>query len=259
MNNQKTPLSSWEAPPPPVYQTPEWESSARPPKRKLFGWPGFGNKPTAPASGNAARTDPAFNKDAEAPRPADASSFQAGSVAPRRTLRSRFDALLPPTRTYPLGLNRKRFLLFVILPLAILLLFVFPLALGLGLRARANASQNLPLPTNTGGVFEGELTYYSPSLGACGWYNSDSDAICAVSHLLWDAMQVGGNPNTNTLCGRKLRVRRDVEGVGPRTVDVTVVDRCTGCKPNDIDLSPSIFNQLAKEEQGRVVGTWAWL
>jgi hypothetical protein len=44
-----------------------------------------------------------------------------------------------------------------------------------------------------------------------------------------------------------------------RSVDVKVVDRCTGCKATDIDLSPGMFLKLAAEEEGRVVGTWAWL
>lgn len=44
-----------------------------------------------------------------------------------------------------------------------------------------------------------------------------------------------------------------------KSVDVTVVDRCTGCKATDIDLSPGMFRKLAAEDEGRVVGTWAWL
>lgn len=43
------------------------------------------------------------------------------------------------------------------------------------------------------------------------------------------------------------------------SVDVEVVDRCTGCKPEDLDLSLGMFTSLANEAQGRVVGTWAWL
>jgi hypothetical protein len=42
-------------------------------------------------------------------------------------------------------------------------------------------------------------------------------------------------------------------------VDVEVVDRCTGCQPQDIDLSLDMFTSLADEGQGRVVGSWAWL
>lgn len=38
-------------------------------------------------------------------------------------------------------------------------------------------------------------------------------------------------------------------------MDVTVVDRCTGCKATDVDLSLRMFEILADEEQGRVVSS----
>ena len=42
-------------------------------------------------------------------------------------------------------------------------------------------------------------------------------------------------------------------------MDVEVVDRCVGCKATDLDLSLKMFDSLAEESQGRVVGSWAWL
>ena len=42
-------------------------------------------------------------------------------------------------------------------------------------------------------------------------------------------------------------------------MDVTVVDRCVGCKATDLDLSLSAFEEVAEEVDGRVVGSWAWL
>lgn len=80
---------------------------------------------------------------------------------------------------------------------------------------------NLPLPTNHGGPYKGDLTYYDPALGSCGITSSSSDLICAVSHKLFDAASTGSNPNANPLCGLKLRVKR-----GESSVDVMVVDRC---------------------------------
>lgn len=120
---------------------------------------------------------------------------------------------------------------------------------------------NLPLPTNSG-IFTGDLTYYSPGpgYGACGFENTSQDAICAVSHLVFDAMAIDSNPNHNPLCGRKIRITRFDEQQGRNnSVDVEVVDRCTGCEPNDIDLSIRMFEILADEGQGRVLGSWAWL
>jgi hypothetical protein len=107
------------------------------------------------------------------------------------------------------------------------------------------------------------LTYYSPGpgYGACGFQNTSTEAICAVSHFLWDAvLPKGGNANDNPLCGKKIRITRyDATKGGNRSVDVEVVDKCMGCASTDLDLSLSMFTSLAEEADGRVVGSWAWL
>ena len=71
---------------------------------------------------------------------------------------------------------------------------------------------------------------------------------------LYDAASISANPNDNPLCGLKLRLRR-----GGKSVDVTVVDRCVGCKATDIDVSRSVFEKLAHIDQGRVLVEWAWI
>ena len=81
-----------------------------------------------------------------------------------------------------------------------------------------------------------------------------------MSHLVWDAVSTSTNPNNNPLCGKKIRITRfHPKENRNNSVDVEVVDRCTGCQPTDIDLSIKMFEILADEEQGRVVGSWAWL
>ncbi|KAH7021329.1 uncharacterized protein B0I36DRAFT_251379, partial [Microdochium trichocladiopsis] len=136
-----------------------------------------------------------------------------------------------------------------------------------------------------GKTYQGELTYYAPGLGACGIVSGPNDAIVSVSHILFDAASTSGNPNANPLCGRKIRITRDkssraaarmigrsstttMRGAGRRkdsvtmekraSVEVTVVDRCEGCQAADLDLSLSVFTQLAEESEGRVEGTWTW-
>jgi hypothetical protein len=124
------------------------------------------------------------------------------------------------------------------------------------------------------------LTYYNPGLGSCGITSTDSDMICAVSHVLFDAASTGSNPNANPLCGLKLRLRR-----GESSVDVKIVDRCmslslpflvflgctilcgqpadmnpgVGCKVKDLDVSPAVFQKLADMDLGRVTVEWSWL
>ncbi|KAE9382268.1 hypothetical protein N431DRAFT_321782 [Stipitochalara longipes BDJ] len=66
--------------------------------------------------------------------------------------------------------------------------------------------------------------------------------------------------NNNPLCGKMIRITRyDPTVGGNKSVDVEVVDRCVGCAATDLDLSLSMFTSLAEVEQGRVVGSWAWL
>ena len=101
-------------------------------------------------------------------------------------------------------------------------------------------------------------------MGACGETSSESDKIVAVSHLLFDAAgstsSNGGNSNANPLCGRMIRAQRYNEAAGEmRSLDLKVVDRCTGCAANDIDTTETIFGRLASVDQGRVDVKWAWL
>lgn len=113
---------------------------------------------------------------------------------------------------------------------------------------------NRPLPTSNGGPYEGDLTYYNPALGACGYTNSASDMVCAISHILFDAASTGSNPNDNPLCGLKLRLRRN-----GKSVDVKIVDRCVGCAETDLDVTEAVFKKLANLNQGRVPVEWSWL
>ncbi|KAL6451744.1 pi Papain inhibitor [Candida maltosa Xu316] len=106
----------------------------------------------------------------------------------------------------------------------------------------------------TGALNSGEGTFYSTGLGSCGVTSSDSDYIIAISHELYDQHTVGGNPNNNDLCGKKIRAFYN-----GNSVDVTVVDRCEGCAYNDLDFSPSAFSQLASQSLGRIDITWEWL
>ncbi|KAF1843591.1 uncharacterized protein K460DRAFT_316110 [Cucurbitaria berberidis CBS 394.84] len=179
-----------------------------------------------------------------------------GSSATGWALSDRFDRMLPPHRRY-IGRSRRTFLIIVLVILVCLLALIIGLAVGLS--KGSNKTQNLPLP-NGSETYTGDLTYYAPALGACGIESSDKDAIVAVSHFTFDAAQVGGNPNANPLCGRKIRAKRVHENTGQSvSIDVTVVDRCEGCQPTDLDVSPAMFKRLADEGKGRVKVTWAWL
>jgi hypothetical protein len=95
---------------------------------------------------------------------------------------------------------------------------------------------------------DGDLTFYDVGLGACGWTNTDSQMVVAISKDLMGA-QSNGNPK----CGKKIKV-----SYGGKSIVVEVVDKCMGCKINDLDLSPAAFSALAPESAGRIKGTWVW-
>ncbi|KAE8350830.1 RlpA-like double-psi beta-barrel-protein domain-containing protein-containing protein [Aspergillus coremiiformis] len=148
-------------------------------------------------------------------------------------------------------LPQKKRLIIISTVIAILLI---ALIIGLAVGLTRPANQNLPLPTSHGGPYTGDLTYYDPGMGSCGISSSNSDLVCAVSHVLFDAASKGSNPNANPLCGLKIRLKREES-----SVDVKVVDRCVGCAVKDLDVSPAVFKKLADMDLGRVRVDWAWL
>ncbi|USP73462.1 hypothetical protein yc1106_00736 [Curvularia clavata] len=169
----------------------------------------------------------------------------------------RLDNFLPPHKRY---LNNRigRRTLLIIVGAAFLSLLALIVGLAVGLSSKSSTAA-LPLPEGAQTV-EGDLTYYNPGLGACGQTHGDGDPVVAVSHIIWDKNQVGANPNTNTLCGKKIRARRVDERTGKEaSIDVTVIDRCTGCKAVDLDVSPAMFKKLADPDLGRVKVEWSWL
>ncbi|KAF2763138.1 hypothetical protein EJ05DRAFT_472069 [Pseudovirgaria hyperparasitica] len=156
------------------------------------------------------------------------------------------------------GLGKKKFIIIASIAAVCLLALIIGLAAGLT-AGKKNKAQNLPLPSNKSPQ-TGDFTYYDPGLGACGVVSTSEDHIVSVSHFVFDAASTGSNPNANPLCGKKIRATRYHEGVGAqRSVDLTVVDRCVGCAPTDIDTTTGVFDMLARRDDGRVKVTWAWL
>lgn len=244
-----------------THELPDWEGPSTAPKHTVFH--------------NPISITPIDKAKAFFSRGRDRTSFQAfdketAVETPPATTRA------PSNRKY-CGLGLRIWLIIAIVSV-LLLALIIGLAVGLTRKSSyvqvqfchpsvqsanfipgSSKAQDLPLPTNAG-IFTGDLTYYSPGpgYGACGYQNTSTEAICAVSHIIWDAALTGSNPNANPLCGKRIRITRFDESVGGnRSVDVEVVDRCVGCKANDLDLSLAMFTSLADESLGRVLGSWA--
>ncbi|KAH6673217.1 RlpA-like double-psi beta-barrel-protein domain-containing protein-containing protein [Halenospora varia] len=237
------------------HEVPEWETPASAPKKGIF------RKPVGGATATAQSTE--LNDERAKEEDVGASgngkgSVETGSCTPRRGFASRVVPV--PVANWFAG-NKKRKIIVGAVAGLVLLVLILGIGLGVGLKKKSSKSHNLPLPSNTG-IFTGDLTYYSPGpgYGACGFENTSEDSICAVSMLVWDAVSTSSNPNNNPLCGKMIRITRyDATKGGNSSVDVKVVDRCVGCKAEDLDLSLKMFTSLADESLGRVVGSWAWL
>ncbi|RDA88473.1 hypothetical protein CP532_6610 [Ophiocordyceps camponoti-leonardi (nom. inval.)] len=103
-----------------------------------------------------------------------------------------------------------------------------------------------PPPSLAAQSATGQVTWYEPGLGACGETNTKQDQVVAVSSAHFDGLKP---------CNRKIRVSHK-----GHALDVRVVDRCPGCGDDDLDLSPSAFEQVIGQlNVGRATASWEWI
>ncbi|KAL8688033.1 MAG: hypothetical protein Q9224_004990 [Gallowayella concinna] len=108
-------------------------------------------------------------------------------------------------------------------------------------------------------VFNGEGTFYNPSVGygSCGNQNSDSDLVAALAQSTM-RLYNPSNPNNNPLCGHKVKVWETSKP--SNTVTVALMDTCPGCHGDyDLDLSPAAFNKLDNPDVGRIKISWEFV
>ncbi|KAF2142468.1 uncharacterized protein K452DRAFT_226732, partial [Aplosporella prunicola CBS 121167] len=98
-------------------------------------------------------------------------------------------------------------------------------------------------------VYTGSITHYTVGLGACGWTNSDNDPVVALS-----AGNMGAQSNGNEWCGKNITI-----SYAGNEVQAYIVDKCPGCKPWSLDLSPSLFQSLAPQVDGTTDGVKWWV
>ncbi|QRV91608.1 hypothetical protein RhiJN_19626 [Ceratobasidium sp. AG-Ba] len=101
-------------------------------------------------------------------------------------------------------------------------------------------------------VHNGWVSLDNPSVGvgACGWLNQDYEWVAAIgTSLFQEMMGVDANPNHSKACGKTANFTWN-----GKTIKVGIVDRCYACGYNDIDLSPSAFQQFAPLGTGKLNG-----
>ncbi|THG97299.1 hypothetical protein EW026_g4672 [Hermanssonia centrifuga] len=90
----------------------------------------------------------------------------------------------------------------------------------------------------------GRGTYFDTGLGACGWTNQNSDKIIAISSSIFGS---GGN------CGQYIQITNTANG---KVAYGTVADSCPGCGSTDLDMTPSLFEELGTLPQGVLQISW---
>ncbi|QRV75731.1 hypothetical protein RhiJN_03747 [Ceratobasidium sp. AG-Ba] len=92
----------------------------------------------------------------------------------------------------------------------------------------------------------------SAGVGACGWQNQDYEWVAAVGTSLFGEMTPDGNPNHSAACGKTATATWN-----GKSITIGIVDRCYACGYDDIDLSPSAFQQFADLGTGKLYG-FSW-
>lgn len=140
------------------------------------------------------------------------------------------------------------------------------------------------------------MTFYDQGLGACGDTYNDSSFTAAASMLMYDTWPGATDAqNRNPICGPFSPGRKTLSQTGTfetaikgaafvdiggdglldcdpesqchipltatvkhggKSIQVQIVDRCTGCKMGDIDLTPTAFQALADPALGRTSAEW---
>ncbi|EIW74628.1 plant expansin [Coniophora puteana RWD-64-598 SS2] len=86
--------------------------------------------------------------------------------------------------------------------------------------------------------FSGQrMTYYTPGLGACG----DTDTASQYVY------------GSGSSCGSSITITYNGNSVA-----ATVVDKCTGCSGDELDLSQGLFECFADASVGVIYGEWEW-
>lgn len=92
--------------------------------------------------------------------------------------------------------------------------------------------------------FHGKGTFFKPNHGACGNYNNENDYIVALSEDIYDK---------GKYCERDVHICHN-----NKCVDAKVTDLCPGCDHTSLDMSPVVFNALAKPEEGVIDIQWSF-
>ena len=105
-----------------------------------------------------------------------------------------------------------------------------------------------------GKSYTGEMTYFTPGMGACGHTSGEDEKMVAISMALFDQYTPNGNPNKNPLCGQTV----SITSPDGSSHEATIWDRCVGCAEADLDMPEAFFNTVTDHADGRAYGmSWS--
>ncbi|PWN36085.1 uncharacterized protein FA14DRAFT_190001 [Meira miltonrushii] len=99
----------------------------------------------------------------------------------------------------------------------------------------------------------GDMTYFGPGYGACGWPEHDYENVVAVSGQLF---QIFGNgiTNGNPVCGHQIRIFKN-----GKTAIASITDECNECAQGSLDMSPTLFKYFVDLQVGRTTVEWEFI
>ncbi|OJA10225.1 hypothetical protein AZE42_11607 [Rhizopogon vesiculosus] len=93
-------------------------------------------------------------------------------------------------------------------------------------------------------TYTGEGTWYEVGTGACGYTDTDSDLVVAVSSDIYDA---------GAYCNQWVEITNTDNG---QTASGQVRDECSSCASGSLDMSPSLFEELSTLDTGVIPISW---
>ncbi|KAK7048534.1 RlpA-like double-psi beta-barrel-protein domain-containing protein-containing protein [Favolaschia claudopus] len=94
----------------------------------------------------------------------------------------------------------------------------------------------------------GRGTWYNPSAdqGNCGYWDSDSSMVVAISKARYDA-------NNGANCNQWIAITNTANG---KTAYGKTRDSCQSCDTSSLDMSPALFQKIAALSTGEIKISW---
>ncbi|KAJ7816984.1 RlpA-like double-psi beta-barrel-protein domain-containing protein-containing protein [Mycena olivaceomarginata] len=97
----------------------------------------------------------------------------------------------------------------------------------------------------------GRGTWYNPSVGEgnCGYWDSDSSPVVAISKARYDA---NGGEN----CNQWIQITNTANG---KTAFGKTRDSCESCDTSSLDMSPGLFKEISTLATGEITISWHFM